>query len=204
MAFLYMDIKRHTFIVVTLNSTGMRFTPFPEINTGRLLLRQITAADIPTLFLLRSNSQVLQYLDREPEASEQVTATFIQHVHADIELGKLIMWAICLNTEQPLIGTIGIWNWQQEHRRAEIGYMLHPGLQRKGIMDEALKAVLDFGFQKMNLHSLEATVNPANIASIQLLKKNGFVQEAYFKENHCFRGRFMDTAVYSLLHQTKL
>jgi ribosomal-protein-alanine N-acetyltransferase len=54
----------------------------------------------------------------------------------------------------------------------------------------------------MKLHSIGAYVSPANFASIKLLLKNKFVQEAYFKEDHLYNGRFEDTMVYSLLTQT--
>ena len=90
---------------------------------------------------------------------------------------------------------------QKEHYRAEIGYLLHPDYQQKGIMDEALKAVIKYGFETMQLHSIEANVNPANAASMKLLEKNGFVKEAYFKENYFYNGQFLDSVIYSLLNK---
>ena len=66
-------------------------------------------------------------------------------------------------------------------------------------MQEPITVVLEYGFNVMKLHSVEALVNPNNIASIRLLEKNGFIREAYFKENYFYNGRFLDTAVYSLL-----
>ncbi|HEY9362570.1 MAG TPA: GNAT family protein, partial [Chitinophagaceae bacterium] len=79
------------------------------------------------------------------------------------------------------------------------GYSLLPDHQRKGIMQEALKAVLDFGFNVLQLHSLEANASPENEASLKLLEKNNFIREGYFKENYFFEGRFSDTVTYSLL-----
>jgi len=77
--------------------------------------------------------------------------------------------------------------------------MLDPDFWGKGIMKEALLAAIDFGFNQMNLHSIEAHINPDNTASGMLLEKVGFVREAYFKEDFFFRGEFIDTAIYSLL-----
>jgi ribosomal-protein-alanine N-acetyltransferase len=71
--------------------------------------------------------------------------------------------------------------------------------QGKGIMQEAMSAVIKYGFEKMNLHSIEANVNPANESSIKLLERNDFIKEAYFKENYFYDGKFLDTAIYSLL-----
>lgn len=74
-----------------------------------------------------------------------------------------------------LIGTIGFWKIDKENHWAEIGFLLHLGHQRKGIMQEAVAAVLSYGFSAIKLHSIEANINPANMASKKLLKKNGFV-----------------------------
>ena len=68
-------------------------------------------------------------------------------------------------------------------------------------MQEAFNKVLEFGFNSMNLHSIEANVNPENKASIKLLERNNFIREAYFRENYFFDGKFLDTAIYSLLAQ---
>ncbi|MBP6649301.1 MAG: GNAT family N-acetyltransferase, partial [Bacteroidia bacterium] len=76
---------------------------------------------------------------------------------------------------------------------------LHPDYQKQGIMAEALLKVLDYGFKTMKLHSVEANVNPENAGSINLLEKSGFVREAYFRENYYYDGKFLDSAIYSLL-----
>jgi ribosomal-protein-alanine N-acetyltransferase len=111
-----------------------------------------------------------------------------------------ISWAVTLKDDGKLIGTIGFWRMMKEHYRAEIGYMLHPQFQGKGIMQEAMTIVLDYGFNTMKLHSVEANVNPANTASIKFLERNRFQREAYFKENFYYGGKFLDSAIYSLLN----
>jgi len=106
-----------------------------------------------------------------------------------------------LRENAEFFGTIGYHTITKAHYRAEIGYMLHPSHHRKGYAHEGIKAVLEYGFQKMNLHSVEANVNPNNQASISLLEKNNFVKEAHFKENYFYNGQFLDSAIYSLLKQ---
>lgn len=178
----------------------LNFSPFPEIKTERLLLRRMTEADAPELLFLRSDETVMKYIDREKAKSVEDVTIFIQTVNANIDKNESIMWAISLK-ENPdtLIGNISFWRIINQHYRAEIGYMLHPDFWGKGIMKEALLAAIDFGFNQMKMHSIEAHINPDNIASGMLLEKTGFVREAYFKEDFCFRGKFIDTAIYSLL-----
>jgi len=175
------------------------FSPFPTIITERLSLREITTADANEIFFLRSDSGLLTYLDKAPEKSVDETIAFIGRIKKNLEDNEGILWGIALKGSDTIIGSICYWQMQKQHYRAEIGYVLHPVHQGKGIMDEAIKAVIKYGFETMQLHSIEANVNPANKSSMNLLERNGFVKEAYFKENYYYDGKFIDSAIYSLL-----
>jgi len=176
------------------------FSPFPEITTQRLLLRSIEKTDAPEILFLRSDETVMQYIDREKTKTLEEAEEFINKIKTAAETNEGIMWAIAL-IDQPdiLIGTIGFWRLIKQHYRAEVGYMLHPAHWNKAIMQEALLAAVKYGFGSMKLHSIEAHINPDNVASGVLLEKCGFTREAYFKEDFYFRGKFIDSAVYSLL-----
>jgi ribosomal-protein-alanine N-acetyltransferase len=177
----------------------LNFEPYPALATERLELRQITAADAPALFRLRSCPQVMAHLDRPMAQTEDDAARLIAQMEESRQQNTGIAWAISLRPDPCLIGTIGFWRIAKEHYRAEVGYLLAADFQRRGIMREALREVIDFGFGPMGLHSIEANVNPANIASIRLLENCGFVREAYFRENYFWNGKFLDSAIYSLL-----
>lgn len=176
------------------------FKPFPLMVTQRLLLRNMQPGDTNLLLEMRSNKKTLAYLDKKPLQSAAEAELLINKMLSDLEVGDGITWALALK-EFPgqLIGTIGLWRLIKEHYRAEIGYMLLPQYFRQGYMKEAIVPVLDYGFKKMNLHSVEAHIHPGNQGSKALLLSQGFKQEAYFKENFYFDGKFKDTAVYSLL-----
>ena len=175
------------------------FFPFPEIRTNRLLLRRVALTDAPEILFLRSDDSVMQYIDREKTKTLEEAETFIQRIIDMYDKEEAIMWVISL-LEQPekLLGTIGFWHMQKEHYRAEVGYILHPAEWNKGIMKEAMQAVTSYAFGPLQLHSIEARINPDNAASAAVLEKSGFEREAYFREDYFFRGKFMDTAVYSL------
>ncbi len=176
------------------------FSPFPEIQSNRLLLRRVSIADAPEILSLRSDDIVMKFIDREKAKSLQDAEAFIQLINEGVDSNNGITWAITLMDQpQTLIGTIGFWRLIKQHYRAEVGYMLNPLYWRMGIMKEALITVIDFGFRQMQLHSIEAHINPANTASASILESSGFVREAYFKEDYYFRGDFIDSAIYSLL-----
>jgi ribosomal-protein-alanine N-acetyltransferase len=177
----------------------LNFNPFPNLFTERLILRQINNEDAEEIFFLRSDKQVLQFLDRDPATSIDDAIQWIKMINEAISNNEYIAWAIALKNDVKLIGTISYWNIKKEHYRAEIGYALFPLFQAKGLMQEAMTVVLDYGFKIMNLHSVEANVNPDNASSIKLLERNNFFREAYHKENYYYNGKFLDSAIYSLL-----
>jgi RimJ/RimL family protein N-acetyltransferase len=164
-----------------------------------LLLRKITEEDADQIFFLRSDKQVLQYLDRDPITSIDDAAQWIRMIDAGIRSNEYITWAMSLKNEKDLVGTISFWNIKKEHYRSEIGYALHPLHQNKGLMQEAMTVILHYGFKIMKLHSVEANVNPQNASSIKLLERNNFVREAYHRENYFYNGNFLDSAIYSLI-----
>jgi len=178
----------------------LNFSPFPELKTKRLLLRKMKDTDAPALLFLRSDDRVMQYIGQEKTKTVEEAEGFIQKINTSVDAHESIMWAIALmNDPGTMIGTICFWNILKDHYRAEVGYVLHPDHWHKGIMKEALQTVIDFGFTEMKLHSMEGHINPDNMVSGIVLEKCGFTREAYFKENFNFRGKFSDTAVYSLL-----
>jgi len=177
----------------------LNFKPFPDLATPRLNLRRINDEDVNEVFFLRSDKQMLQFLDRAPAKSILEAVAWIRMINEGIENDQFIAWGLALKENPALIGTITFWNIKKEHYRAEIGYQLNSKYQGQGLMQEAVTAILDYGFKTIKLHSVEANVNPENLASIKLLERNNFVREAYHKENYYFDGKFLDSAIYSLL-----
>ncbi len=181
----------------------LNFDPFPILTTERLVLRQMTNDDAKEIFFLRSDERVMKYIDRAPAESVDDALKFINMINTGLDKNENIYWAISLIDDPKMIGNICIWSIRKEHYRAEIGYALHPAFHGKGIMQEAIQSVLGYGFNTMKLHSVEANVNPENEASIKLLERNGFIREAYFKEDYFYNGKFLDSAIYSLLTPVK-
>jgi len=178
----------------------LNFTPFPELRTQRLLLRKLESTDANEMFFLRSNERVLQYLGREPAKTIAEVEEFIRKINKAADENESVLWGIALlNGPAVIIGTICLWNFKPENYRGEIGYLLHPEHWNKGIMKEAIQVVVDYGFNNLELHSIEALLSPENIASSAVLESNGFVKEGHLKESFYFNGQFSDTAIYSRL-----
>jgi [ribosomal protein S5]-alanine N-acetyltransferase len=176
---------------------NLHFDPFPIIRSDRLVLREISERDTDRVYELSSDPNVMKYIDRPLAKSKTDALHWITNIQSMSSKQEAITWGISLSGNEALIGTIGFWSICREHYRAEIGYMLTPKEQGKGIMREAMLATIPYGFEKMKLHSIEANVNPSNHASIKVLERLKFTREAYFRENYYFEGKFLETAIYS-------
>lgn len=177
----------------------LQLTPVPEITTDQLVLREILPSDAADVFYLRSNPQLMHFIPRAVATSEQDALDLIQLFADRAGRNEAINWGITLKGENKVIGVIGYVNILAAHHRAEVGYMLHDGYHGKGILREALAAVLRYGFDTYRLHSIEAIIDPANTASEKVLTHAGFVKEGFFRQASYWNGRFSDIYVFSLL-----
>ena len=175
------------------------FLPFQNLTSSKLLLRQVTPEDVNEVFALRSNAETMKYIPRPLAKNNEEALEHIIMLQDNLEKNEGINWAITIKGNPTLIGIIGHYRIRWEHFRSEIGYMLLPEHQGKGIITEAIQLMVDYGFNQMNMHSLEGIIDPANTASARVLEKNGFVKEAHLKENEFYDGKFLDCVIYSLL-----
>jgi [ribosomal protein S5]-alanine N-acetyltransferase len=176
------------------------FSNIKPLETDRLHLRLVADSDIENILWLRSNETVLKYIQRPKLKNLDEAKVFIEKIQSNIANNLGIQFAICLK-EAPtnMLGMIGFHRIMPENYRAEIGYMLSPKKHRQGIMDEAIKAVINYGFTEMKLNSIMAITHPENIASQRLLLKQGFIQEGYIREDYYFEGNFYDSVLFGLL-----
>ena len=148
----------------------------PQINiqTSRLLLREILQGDAGDLFALRLNEEVNKYLDRKLVESVEEVKMLIMKLKADIASCKAFYWVIIDLESKVLIGTVCLFNFSKEMASGELGYELLPEFHGKGIMTEALKPIIDFGFRSVGLREIEAFTDQNNMPSIRLLERLGF------------------------------
>lgn len=177
----------------------LSFQPFPTLATPRLILRRPGLEDAADLFLLRSDPEVMRYIPRPIAQSEGEVVALIEMINDFTQKGERINWAMEWRETGEIIGLLGYVNIKPEHKRAEVGYSLARAWHRRGIMREALQEVLRYGFEGMNMHSIEAVLDAENVASARLLERAGFRQEAHFREDFLWEGVFRNSLHYGLL-----
>lgn len=175
---------------------------FPRLQTDRLILREIEMDDTEAVFRHLSNGEVTKYMDIEPLAAPEEAEEIIRFCQDLFERGAGIRWGIELKEETRLVGTCGFNTWiKTGARRAEIGYDLSRDYWGRGIMNEALRAVIDYGFKQMNFNRLEALVDVANGRSMRVLRRLGFQREGVLREYMYYKGKFWDEVCFSLLQR---
>lgn len=177
------------------------FKSFPELESERLRFRKIYIGDANEIFFIRSNDDVMQFMDVPRHNSVGDSEKLIQTAQETYKKEAGIIWAIIEKDSKTFIGYLGFIRMTPEHCRAEIGYALKPQHWGKGYMNEAINKIVRFGFGEMHLHSIEANVNPLNERSQKVLESVGFKKEAYFRENYLFDGKFLDSVIFSLLEK---
>lgn len=177
------------------------FNPFPILNTPRLILRRPVDADAEDLFEMRSDPQVMEFIPRPLAKTPEDVRSLISMIDGFVESNERINWAIEWRESGKAIGMIGYVNIKPEHDRAEVGYSLARAWHRKGIMREALERVMTYGFDIMQLHSIEAIIDEQNAASGNLLERVGFRKEACFIEDFFHEGRYRNSVHYGLLRR---
>lgn len=181
----------------TINETI--FKKFPELESERLFFREYKKEDAKSLLYIRSHGQVSKYMDSKIPRIIEDSEKKIDDLQQVFNVRRGITWAIRDKETNSLIGDFGICKLDRQNFRGEIGYVLNPDYWGKGYMKESMITLMNFAFNTLKLHSLEANVNPENENSKKALLKLNFRKEGYFRENYYFNGKFLDSEIYSLL-----
>lgn len=174
---------------------------FPCLKSENLILREIKLSDAEAIYRIFSDPQVLKYHDVETFKTIEEAKFLIYNLSESFREQEVIRWGIVKKAENIIIGTCGYSGWNKNRLRAEIGYELSPACWGQGIMTKALGAVIKYGFEKMQLNRIEATVMLPNIASMKLLRKLGFQEEGILRERGFWKGNFHDLKMFALLRK---
>ncbi len=178
----------------------MEKTKFPELETERLVLRQITMDDLDFYMKHFSKREIVEGSGfPAPENEESARGELLRYIINLYNEGGGFRWGISERGQARLIGTCGFYAWDKDAKKAQIGYDLDPEFWGKGIMKEALSEMFKFGFEEMKLNRIQCLIMPENRRSIGLVRSLGFKEEGLLRENSIFEGRFRDDVAFSLL-----
>lgn len=164
---------------------------YKKLETPGLILRKFESTDLQFIYDHFRNPFVSRYLyDNEPP-KDMTEAEWIHKWCMDSDSDH-VRWCIIHKEESKPIGTIGFHRYDNQNNSTEIGYDLSEEYTRKGLMSEALKAIMNFGASELLLHRVYASVAIDNQASNKLLESNGFQLEGILRDQYLYRGEYYD------------
>jgi len=173
--------------------------PPPTLATARLILRPLSHADVPALFAIFSDRAVARYWSRPAMTHLTQARRLVSIARAGYRTGESMSLGIELADTHALVGTCTLFAFHPSSRRAEIGYALAHAQWGRGYMNEALVRLVSYAFDDLDLHRLEADIDPANAASERTLLRLGFVREGHLRERWIVGDTISDSHVYGLL-----
>lgn len=171
----------------------------PTLETERLILRKMVLNDAEAVFDYASNSEVSRYTLWETHRSIEDSRAFLEFATQKYENGGEPDWGIVYRGNGCLVGACGLVNWEAEHARAEVGFVLSREYWGRGLMSEAVRAILRFGFERMNLNRIEARCIAENAASARVMEKAGMVYEGTLRQREYIKGAYRDIKLYAIL-----
>ena len=171
----------------------------PRIEAERLILRKITEEDVNDIFEYASVPEVTTFVLWDTHKTKQNSIEFVKLAGEQFNNNISIVWGIEIKSENKLIGSIDLRDWNSIHRCGEIGYVISKEYWNRGYVSEAVKAIINFGFEILHLNRIEAHCEEENIGSWKVMEKCGMKYEGTLREKVFIKERFRSMKMYSIL-----
>lgn len=170
------------------------------INTKRLILRKFDFADALDMLELWVSKPEIQHMYSEPTYNtiDEVNELLEKYIQ-NYDNNDYYRWAIVDNDSNRCIGQIAFYLVDTNNHFAEIEYCIASEYQNKGLMTEAVKAVIGFGFEIIGLHKIQISTKEINAPSKRVIEKSGFTYEGTLRDYFYYEGKYIDRLYYSML-----
>ena len=172
---------------------------FPQLETERLVLRQLEPRDAPAIFAILSDPETMTYMDAPPMADVTEAEALVARNREGFADGNSLQWGLTLRGENEVVGWCTLFRIHAESRRAEVGYVLARSHWGRGYNREALTRIVDYGFTDLGLNRIEAELDPRNEASAKAVRRLGFTDEGLLRERWIVSGKVSDSLIVGLL-----
>ena len=173
----------------------------PTLETPRLILRRIAMSDAKDIFAYSADEEVARHVLWTAQKSLSEAKAYCKYMMRRYRNDEPASWGIEWKATGQIIGTIGFMWIQKENASAEVGYSLSRAFWNQGIMTEALKELIRYGFRSMNLNRIEAQHETENPASGAVMRKCGMRREGTLRQRLLNKGRFVDVELYAILRR---
>ncbi|MEG1257208.1 GNAT family protein [Clostridium sp.] len=175
------------------------FDIFPELESERLIYREVNAEDVEDIFKIYSDPQVAKYDWYRPISTKNDALSIINRYGEEFQDKEEITWGVARKSDNKIIGYCCLGDFDDDSIRSEIGYGFNRDEWNKGYATETIKVLVKFGFEIMELNRIEAQVTLGNDASVKALKKANFLQEGIVRERTIMKGEFVDDVILAII-----
>ncbi len=179
--------------------SGGKLGDLPTIETDRLILRKMTLGDADAVFAYASDPEVTRYVIWDAHRTIEDSRAFLDLTARGYESGADPAWGIVYKGDHRFVGTCGFASLEPEHARAEIGYVISREYRGRGLASEAVRAMIRFGYERMNLNRIEARCIAENAASARVMQKAGMTYEGTLRQREFIKGAYRDMELYAIL-----
>lgn len=172
----------------------------PTLVTERLRLRQFELGDDAGLHACLGDERLLRYWDCPLSRNIQETRGWVRQLAKPATPAESMAWAVADKASDECLGMVNYHHREAGNRRLEIGYILRPDHHGRGLMSEAVRALMRYSIDRLQMHRIAATIHPDNAASIRLVTRLGFELEGGPLRDYWRVGdRFMSPMLYSFI-----
>lgn len=182
-----------------MKESTLKFCGNPTLETERLILRKLGISDAQDVFEYARYPEVARYTTWDAHKSVEDAKAFIIWTLERYKRDKAGEWGIELKKTGRLVGAMGFVQLDLPNSLGSIGYVLSKEYWGKGIMTEAVRRLIYFGFEEMKLNRIEAVHIPENEASGRVMKKAGMSFEGLLRQRLFSKGKFWDVKQYSII-----
>jgi len=175
------------------------FSHFPTLETDRLLLRKMTPQDVTALLKHFGNPEVIKFIDMQPIKTIEQADEWLRWMGGFFAARDGLRWGVVLKADGSFIGSGGLHNWNKEANYAELGFDIAAEQWRQGYATEVASALIEFGWNQLNLNRIEADILQGNLGSGLVLEKLGFRKEGVLRQRVRKGGKYYDIYLYGLL-----
>lgn len=171
-----------------------------QLETDRLILRPLKVEDAESMYENWATSEVAtKYVTWEPYKCIEPIIERFQNMQKEYENKEIYDWGIVLKENNCLIGEISFVGMTRDMKTAELGYIIGENWWGNGYVVEATKAVMQFSFETLGLHRIQAMYDVRNPASGRVMEKLGMKYEGTFREYRLIKGSYVTVKQYAIL-----
>lgn len=180
------------------------FTHFPLLETDRLILREMSPEDVNSLLRHFGNPEVVKFIEMQPIKTIEQANEWLRWMGGFFAANNGLRWGITLKEEDLFVGSAGLYSWNREAHYAEIGCNVAHSFWGNGYGQEAMRRIIEFGWDQMKLNRIEADVVHGNMRAAHVLKNLGFRKEGVLRHRLLKGGKYYDVHLYGLLRSDYL